>query len=106
MHPTNYETFYQDYEMVSHVDQGNNSGFLFIPWLNNKWFQIFSIAKEQARALHQRASMRYFHVRWSPMSLLNKFYKKQEDSGPGLARQQSRPEPNQKFVGGFEKQSV
>ena len=37
---------------------------------------------------------------------LSPILKKKEDSGLGLARQQSRPEPNQKFVAGFENQSL
>ena len=66
------------------------------------WFD-----KEQARASHERASMRYFQARWRPMSQIKnclQLFEKQEESGPSLARQQSRSESNRKFVGGFEKQ--
>ena len=48
--------------------------------------------------------MRCFHERWRTMSQIkdcHQLFKNQENLGPRLARQQSRPEPNRKFVGGL-----
>ena len=52
--------------------------------------------------------MRNFHARWRPMSQIKNFtnFLKVRRSGPGLTKQQPRPEPSQKFVSGFEKQDV